>query len=75
MWHVWGTGGVAYRVLVGNTEGNRTVGRPKCGWEDKKKQNGCVYWIDLSQDMCKCWAVVNKVMNIPVPYKVGNLTS
>jgi hypothetical protein len=27
----------AYRVLVGNPEGNRQVGRPKLGWKDNIK--------------------------------------
>jgi len=40
-----------------------------------KKQNGGVDWIDLAHDRYKWWAVVNMIMNIPVPYKAGNLTN
>jgi len=41
------------RVLVGKTEGNRPIGRPKCRWEDnirkylqnsvKRACNGCIW--------------------------------
>ena len=36
MWHVWDRKG-AYRVLVGKLEGKRTLGRPRCIWEDDIK--------------------------------------
>jgi hypothetical protein len=29
----------------------------------------------LAQDMDRCWALVNVVINLQVPYNVGNLTS
>jgi hypothetical protein len=29
----------AYRVLVGNAEGMRPLGRPRCRWEDKIKMD------------------------------------
>jgi hypothetical protein len=31
-----------------------------------------VYWIHLAQDRDQWWAVVNMVMKLRVPYKVGN---
>jgi hypothetical protein len=44
-----------YRVLVGNPEGNRTLGRPTFKWEDDIKMNlqkmvWGMDWIDLAQD-------------------------
>jgi hypothetical protein len=30
---------VAYRVLVGRTEGKRPLGRPRCRWEDNIKMD------------------------------------
>jgi len=45
-----------YRILVGNTEGKRPLGRPRHRWEDNIKvylQNvGCgdMSWIELAQD-------------------------
>ena len=29
-------------------------------------------WIDLAQDRDRCWAQVNAIMNLPVPYNTGN---
>ena len=46
----------AYRVLVGNHEGKRPLGRPRRRWEDNIKMNlrevGCDSrdWIDLAED-------------------------
>jgi hypothetical protein len=65
-------GGV-YRVLVGKTEGNRSLGRPRRKWEDNIKihvqEVGC--WgmdrIELAQDRDRWRALVNAVMNIRVP--------
>jgi len=45
-----------HRLLVGNPEGKRTLGRPRCRWEDYIKMNfqgvGCggMDWIKLAQD-------------------------
>jgi len=45
-----------YRVLVGNPEGKRPLGRPRRNWEDNIKMKlpevGCggMDWIDLAQD-------------------------
>jgi len=43
-----------YRVLVGNPEGKRTLGRPRCSWEENIKMDlqevGCrgMNWIELA---------------------------
>jgi hypothetical protein len=40
-----------YRVLVGKPEGKRTLGRPRCRWEDNVKMDlqevGCGAWTGL----------------------------
>jgi hypothetical protein len=63
----------AYRVLMGNPEGKRPVGRPRRRWVDNIKMdlreigwNGGD-WIDLAQDMDQWRALVNAVMNLRVP--------
>jgi hypothetical protein len=38
MWRVWGRRGV-HRVLVGNLEGKRPLGRPRLRWEDNIKMD------------------------------------
>jgi len=51
-----GEKGGAYRVLVGKPEGNRSLGRPRRGWDDNIKidlqEVGCggMDWIELPQD-------------------------
>jgi len=62
-----------YWVLVGKPEGKRPLGRPRCRWEDDIKMDlqevGCggIEWIELAQDRDKWQALVNAVMNLPVP--------
>jgi len=62
-----------FRVLVGEPEGKRPLGRPRRRWEDNIKMDlqevgcGCVDWIDLAQDMDSWEALVNAVMNFRVP--------
>jgi hypothetical protein len=49
-----GAGRVVYRVLVGNPEGKRPLGRPRYRWEDNSKidlqEMGCggMDWIELA---------------------------
>jgi len=71
-----------YRVLLGKPEGKRPFGRPRHRWEDNIKMDlqevGCrgMDWIELAQDRDRWRAYVNVVMNLRVPYNVGNfLTS
>jgi hypothetical protein len=46
----------AYRILVGNQEGKRPLGRPRCRWVDNiniaLREIGCggTDWIDLAQN-------------------------
>ena len=60
-------------VLMGKPEGKRPLGRSRHGWEDNIKVYlqeegcGCMDWIELVQDRDKWRAVVNVVMNLPVP--------
>jgi hypothetical protein len=62
----------ACRILVGNSEGKRLLGRPRRRWVDNIKTDlreiGCngMDWIDLSQDRDQLTALVNTVMNLRV---------
>ena len=56
MKRVWGESRGVYRVLVGNPEGKRPVGKSRCRWEDNiemyLQEVGCggLDWIELAQD-------------------------
>ena len=62
-----------YRVLVGELEEKRTLGRPRRKWEDNMKMDlqevGCgdMDWIDLAQGRDRWRELVNVVMNSRVP--------
>ena len=66
-----------YRVLVGKPERKTPLWRPRHRLENNIKmylqEMGCgsVDWIELAQDRVRCWALVNAVMNLPVPLNCG----
>jgi hypothetical protein len=63
----------ACRLLMGNPEGKRPLGRPRIRLVDNIKMdlgaNGCgdVVWIGLAQDTDRWRALVNTVMNLWIP--------
>jgi hypothetical protein len=63
----------AFRILVGNPEGTRPLGRPRCTWLDNIKMDlreigwDGVDWVDLGEDRDQWRALVNTVMNLRVP--------
>ena len=62
-----------YRVLVGEPEGKRPLGRPRRRWVDNIRMDlqevGCGYvdWIGLAQDRDRWRTLVSAVMNLRVP--------
>jgi hypothetical protein len=63
----------AYRILVGNPEGKRPLGRPRHRWVDNIKMDLRAIgsdggdWIDLAQDRDQWRTLVKAVMNLRVP--------
>jgi hypothetical protein len=61
----------ACRILVGNSEGKRPLGRLRRRWMGSIKIDRIRWdsmdWIDLAQDMDQWRAVVNTVMNLRAP--------
>jgi hypothetical protein len=62
-----------HRLLVGKPEGKRPLGRPRRKWVDNIGLDlgevgwGDVDWIGLAQDRNRWRALVNLVLNLPVP--------
>jgi hypothetical protein len=62
-----------YRLLVGNPEGKRPLGRPRHSWINNIKMDlleirlNVVDWIGLAQDRYRWRALVNSIMNLRVP--------
>ena len=62
-----------YRVLVGELEGKRPLGRPRRRWEDNIKMDlqevgrGYEDWMELAKDRERWRALVSTVMNFGVP--------
>jgi hypothetical protein len=71
----------AYRIVVGNPEGKRPLGRPRRKWVDNIEMDlrdigwYGVDWIDLAQDRDQWSALVNMVMNHRVPQIAGKFLS
>ena len=62
-----------YRVLLGNPEGRRPLGRPRRRWVDNIRMDlrevccGYMDWIGLAQDRDGWRRLVSEVMNLRVP--------
>jgi hypothetical protein len=69
---IWEGRGV-YRVLVGEPEGKRPLGKPRFRWEDNMKMDlqevvvGCGDWMESVQDRDRWRGLVSTVKNLRVP--------
>ena len=68
-----GEGRGVHRILVGNPEGKRPLGRPRRRWDDNVKMDlqevggDCGDCMDLAQDRDRWCALVNAVINFWAP--------
>jgi hypothetical protein len=71
----------AYRILVGKPEGMRPLGRPRHGWVDyvkidlRKTEWGGMDWTDLVQERDQLRTLVNKAINLMIPWNIGSFFS
>jgi hypothetical protein len=71
----------AYKILVRKPVGKRSLGRPRCRWEDNIRTDlsemGCggLNWIFSAQDRAQWQDLVTTVMNDHVSSKAWNVTS
>ena len=60
-----------FKILTVKPRGKRTLGRPRCRWEDnirmniKEMGNNTRNWVDSAQDYGR--AIVNAALNLRVP--------
>jgi hypothetical protein len=70
-----------YRLLVAKPQGRRPLGRPRRRWLDNIRMDlvevgwGDVHWIGLAQERDRWRALMNSVLNLPVPQIAGKLLS
>jgi hypothetical protein len=63
----------AYRGLMGEPEGRRSLENPRRRWEGNIKMElqklgpGCMDWIDLAQDRERLRDFMNAILNLLVP--------
>ena len=59
---------------MGNTEGKRPLGKPRCRWEDKiqldLQEVEWEAWTELAQNLGRWWEFVNPAMKFRVPQNV-----
>jgi hypothetical protein len=66
---------VSGQLYAPAAEGKRSLGRPRCRWDDNIRMNfkevgeDIVDWIHLAQDRCHWWVLVNTIMKLRVPKK------
>jgi hypothetical protein len=70
----------AYKIVIGNHEGKRPLGRPRHRWDDNIRMEReieweGVYWVHRAQGRDQRQPLMNTVMKFRVPYKAGNFLS